>query len=424
MKIDWAKAAFERAKSGHALFGASTLSRVDKCRGSVRFALENHAKDVDTEWGLEGSLAHALGERALKFDTDTASFVKRELHVLRTTGNLVYVVKAEMAKEVQKYVDWCNELPSEYRFIESRVDLSKWSPIPHQFGTADFAVLVEIAPNRYRLVVIDLKYGMLFVDVVDNLQLISYGLGFLEEYASLFNIVEIELRICQPRLDYFGVQKYTPAELRAYAPKIQKIIETAIAPNPPLKAGVEQCRWCPMRGRCSVQEEFFDRMAKAEFDDFDNETPFAEVTLLDIEDLQRLYEQERFARDWLNAVTSRFAQLLADGAECDYKLVDGRLGHRRYVSEAKAIKLFTQYKISKEKMYEHKLISPAKAEELLPKPVRTKLKDPKAGYVMRPPGRPTIVPMSDERPRCKTMLEEFEEFDDIDSSDEDDGLGE
>jgi hypothetical protein len=108
-------------------------------------------------------------------------------------------------------------------------------------------------------------------------------------------------------------------------------------------------------------------------------------------------------------------ELLGAGKESKYKIVEGNLGHRKFVNPRKTVKFLTHNGLDKEQIYVTQLISPAQAEKLLPPRVREQVNN----YVTRPPGKPTIVPVSDKRRSYTPILDDFDDFED----EPDDGLG-
>ena len=89
------------------------------------------------------------------------------------------------------------------------------------------------------------------------------------------------------------------------------------------------------------------------------------------------------------------------GYAAGFKLVAGRRGARQWGSEAEVLELFKSFRMTKDEMYELKLISPAGAEKLLKsQPKRwTKV----APLITQSEGKPTVDPVT-KRPIMSVML--------------------
>ena len=169
----WVALAVERARSGHALFGPSTLPRVFRCPGSVRLAIVNNAPiHRESEYAREGSRAHAVAADALMSERDLASYTGLPFGYKEE----FFSPDAAMTTALQVYADACNELPGDH-YVETTTSLDLWMPLPMQFGTSDFAALYDTT-----LDVTDLKFGEgEKVFAADNEQLLAYALGFYDE---------------------------------------------------------------------------------------------------------------------------------------------------------------------------------------------------------------------------------------------------
>ena len=103
---------------------------------------------------------------------------------------------------------------------------------------------------------------------------------------------------------------------------------------------------------------------------------------------------------WLKAVESYALDAVCSGDEIPgYKAVSGR-SNRRWADNSEdlvAVKLGDQ-------AYTRKLITPTQAEKILKKDF-SDLSD----VVIKPEGKPTLVPVTDKRPPITTILDEFKE---------------
>jgi len=410
--IDWIETARVRVQSGHSLFGPSTLPRAMKCTGSVRLCIENEAKSVDTEFTIEGSCGHLLGERCLKENVAASFYEGKELTLERGEKSIAFTPDAEMCRYVQDYIDWCNELPGEH-FVETHVSLTKYMPLKDQGGTADHAAIFDDT-----LVVTDLKYGQgEIIFAKDNEQGLAYALGFYEEWAWAYDIKKVIIRICQPRLAHYDVWETTVGELQIFAQRMFAKVKEAIGPDAKLVPGDKQCRFCPMSGRCAAQATYIHSLVKGDFDSFDDPQDYAPA--MTMEQVAVCLANSKMVANWLKALKKQAFDAINRGIEVPgWKLVSGK-SNRQWIDEKKAAEWLKQHKLAASVIFEKTLISPAQAE----KNFKGDEKKAIAALVRKPPGRPTLALESDPRPRLATVAGEFEDFDEEDDEPIDDGLG-
>jgi len=235
----------------------------------------------------------------------------------------------------------------------------------------------------------------------------------------------VVLRYSQPRQDHYPEWTFTIPQMEKIADRIYKIIYIAMSDKAVFVPGESQCRWCPMSGNCTAQDDYLDKVMKAQFKSKEFEQPvYADAEALSTKKKDQIYRNLKHIRDWVKAFEANFSRELAVGdAKSEFKLVDGRLGKRQWKSEQRAKKLLAK-KLGKDKVYQpRKLLSPNMAEELLPSKERIIFKNRliKMDLVIQNLGKPTIVPKTDKRPAIKTTKEMFADFDDDDDSDTEEG---
>ena len=372
----------------HAVLSASSSHRWTKCTPAARLELE--FDDTQSSAAAEGTAAHALAEHKLRkalkmrskkpispFDCDemdehTDAFVSFVLEQL------------ELAKQS------CSD---PLVLIEQRLDFSKY--VPDGFGTGDCILISDKT-----LHIIDLKYGMgILVNAEHNSQMMLYSLGALEIYDSLYDITEVSMTIFQPRRENVSTWTIPVDELRDWA-------ENELKPKADLAFKGEGeycpgdwCTFCRAAVKCRARAEEKLKLAQSEF----RLPPL--LTDVEIEEvLGKLSDITKWANDLLAYATDAAVN---HGKEWSgYKVVAGR-SIRKFKDEdavAKAAKA-NGYK----DIYKQSLITLTEFEKLMGK---AKFNEVLGDLIYKPPGKPTLVPVSDKRPalNVSSAINEFNEI--------------
>ncbi len=357
----------------HAILSASSSHRWLHCLPSARLELE--FEDTSGKAADEGSAAHALSEHKLK----------KALHI-RSKRPISEHDSDEMEECTDAYVDFVMEQVELAKqicndpivLIEKRLDFSCY--VPDGFGTGDCLIISDD-----RLHILDFKYGMgVLVDAVDNPQMKLYALGALEIYDSLYDISEVSMTIFQPRRENVSTWTVPVDELKVWAeeelkPKAVKAYngEGEYIPG-------EWCTFCKAAVRCRARAEEKLKLAQTEFKMppllTDNEI---EEILFILPDLTK----------WANEITAYATDAAVNhGKEWHgFKVVEGR-SVRKYKDEdtvaQKAVE--SGYK----DIYRKSLIPLTEMQKLMGK---TKFEEILGSLIVKPPGKPTLVPKSDKR---------------------------
>ena len=363
----------------HALLSASSAHRWMGCTPSAR--LEQEFADQESEAAAEGSAAHALAEHKLrkalklrsrkpvsKYDSDEMDDY--------TTGYVEFVMEALAEAKLN--------CPDPQVLIEQKLDFSCY--VPDGFGTGD--CLIVASP---RLHVIDFKYGLGgLVDAYQTPQMMLYALGALRIFDCLYDITEVAMTIYQPRRENVSTWTISVDELREWA-------ETTLKPKADLAFKGEGeytpgswCQFCRAAVKCRARAE-----AKLELARFE----FAQPPLLTDEEIEEILGKLDDLTKWANEIVA-YAQDAAinHGKEWSgFKLVESRT-NRKYTDEdavAHAAAAAGYHDI-----YRKSLIPITEMEKLMGKQT---FKDVLGGLVIKPAGRPTLVPASDKRPAITTV---------------------
>jgi hypothetical protein len=296
-------------------------------------------------------VAHALAEDMLK------SKVWNEAEHLGTVvvqDGFEIEVTEEMVDFVTEYVEYVRGVlaglsdGAQVRF-EHKVELKEVNAV--MFGTAD-CVIVE----PFKCVhVMDLKYGRgKRVSAWQNKQLMYYALGIaLKEDCPKF-----KLHICQPRVENgFSVYEGNSVELDKFHLELKVKAETALFKDAPLVPG-DWCKstFCPNRVGCKALAGLAKELVQKDFDSI------PAVELLSLEQIIKVLKYEDTVKDWMSKVRDHAKELMLQGVEVPgYKVVKA-LGNAKWRDEEVILAEFgDEYG---EKLYEKKLLSPAKFEKL------------------------------------------------------------
>ena len=378
----------------HAKLGASNAHRWLHCGGSVK--AEQGIPDKSSSFAAEGTAAHELSELALlsKEQHDPHHWVGRELP---ESG---WYVDKEMADFVQVYTDYCRAIAKEADevFIEQRVSYSDW--VPDGFGTNDFGALYL---EGKRIKIADLKYGKgVQVDAEHNPQAMLYALGTYAEFSWIENFEWVDIAIVQPRLDHISEWSISVKELLKWAEWVSQRAEIALSDDAERVPGEKQCRFCKAKDRCPALLKYTEDIIMADFDDLDElESP----DRLTDKQLSNILQHKGLVESWLTSVENVVRERLEAGGDFPgFKIVEGR-SLRRWSDEEYAHSALHKY--LGDNLYKKTMISPAQAEKLLIKENRHVLSD----IVIKPKGRPTLVPESDKRPPINLTDDDFDAID-------------
>lgn len=408
--------------TGHSLFGASGSPMYLACAGSlIPNILAPDDAGFDAAWG---TTAHAVTEQWLNTGIRPVELLGQKRFVGNDidTGHLI-TIDEEMLYNAGLCVDRCEWEPGE-QLIEYHTDFSHLTPIPNQGGTLDFAAL---RPGR--ATVVDHKFGASpenRVDAEDNTQLMLYTIGLWRDPKfAHYDFKEFIIRINQPRLNHFDEWCTTTKRLAEFEDYCRERMALAWQPDAPRTPGAKQCRFCKVKASCAANAKLQEDLVTAVFadttqtaeqmqsfvrkldDDFGYHLKFASVHELTTAQLARLRPFRHMAEAWWSALDEVLTQRAIDGENVEgFKLVEGRT-HRKFRSEADARARLIDLGLSRSQIYSESMCSPNQAEELLRKKglkgaeLQTALK----GLVFKPPGKKTLVPVSDPRTEAQDVME-------------------
>ena len=371
----------------HALLSASSAHRWLACPPSA-VAAEAYP-DQDTEFTREGTLAHVVAELAAKFGRDHLPACVQE-----DTD-----VPQEMKDCAEGYRDYIQEqVKSDDAVIllEQRVDFSPW--VPDGFGTCDCIII-----QGDLLTIIDYKYGQgVPVSAEGNPQMKLYALGALNDYGIAYDVKRVEMHIYQPRLNNISSCSLMVEDLLEWAEKEVKPVAAKAAKGKGNYCAGAHCKFCPHAGRCR-------QLTKTCTEYVETHSLRVAVPVLAPHEVAEVLQMEPLISLWLNKVKKQALDTLLEGGEVPgYKVVEGKLGNRKWTDELQVAEKLTENGYEREEYTETKLLSPAAMDKALGK---KKVADLLSGFIDRAPGAPTIAPASDKRP-AYNRADDFENLED------------
>ncbi|MGI6256631.1 MAG: DUF2800 domain-containing protein [Anaerovoracaceae bacterium] len=369
----------------HALLSASSSHRWIHCPPSVR-AGERY-ENRGSEYAIEGTEAHLLCEyklkQALGIQMDdpkpTLEFYSEQM-AMNAENYVAYVVELyEKAKE---------ECVDPVVLIEQQISYEQW--VKDGFGTSDAIVVSDGV-----LHVIDYKNGSgILVESEDNSQMRCYALGCLAMFEGIYNITDVAMHIFQPNRDNISVSMLVKEDLLDWAENVLKPAAALAYEGLGDYACGDWCQFCPIKHTCRKRSEFAMEAAKYDFADT------AELTDTEIEDvLARVDELTSWASDVKDYA---LRQALSGKEWVNWKVVAGR-SVRKYADEGKVAQAVID---AGYEPYEKKLLGITAMTQTLGK---QRFNELLGALIIKPEGKPVLVPLTDKRPPMNTAKEDFKE---------------
>lgn len=372
----------------HSILSPSGSHRWLNCTPSAM--LEQEFENKTTEVAEEGTAAHAFCEHKL-----------RKLLKLRSKRPISDYDSDEMQECTDAYVDFVNEQLEIAKqrcndpliLVEEKVDFSRY--VPDGFGTADCLIISDD-----ELHIVDFKYGQgVLVDAFDNPQMKCYALGALETYGNLYDITNVSMSIFQPRRENVSTWKTTVKELRNWAENVLKPkAELALKGEGEYRCG-EWCRFCRAAVRCRARAEEKLRLAEDEF-----KLP----PLISDEEIEEILKVIPDLTKWSADIQNYALDMSVNHGKdwSGFKVVEGR-SVRKYKDEDAVIEKAKENGYTD--IFKSSLITLTEMQKLMGKKKFEKLL---GDLIIKPKGKPTLVPIADKRPAIKleNVKNEFNEI--------------
>ncbi|MBQ6163947.1 MAG: DUF2800 domain-containing protein [Clostridia bacterium] len=386
------------APSEHAMLSASSAYRWMKCTAAPRY--EALFEDTTSSYAEAGTLAHAICElKLLKKFTTSVKPKEFKDRLKELQSNELY--DPEMDKTSDQYIEHLTELAMTYPApphvnAEVRVDLSAY--VPEGFGTCDCIMI-----GGDTLTIVDYKHGKgVPVSAHENPQMRLYALGALQKYRPIYGDKIKQIRMCieQPRVrSELETEEITVEELLAWGEKLKPIAQEAFSGENSIYIPGDHCQFCRGKARCKARAEV--NISLRHWQELDRNT-------LSLEQIGAILKGATDLAAWAKDLEDFALSQLLDGYDVPgWKAVEGR-SNRAFSDQDAAFAAITAAGYDEALLYERKPITLSAVEKLLGK------KDFAATvgqYVIKPPGKPTLVPDSDKRPAFRPAAEGFAPLD-------------
>ena len=380
----------------HARLSASGAKKWINCPGSIQ--LEENFEDKPSQFAEEGTNAHALGEAKIRLATKEYNRTKyhNAIRNLEITEDMEDYAESYKIYVIERYNSALQKTPDAILMLEQRLDFSKY--VPDGFGTGDAVIIAE-----GKLEIIDLKYGKgVEVSAVDNPQLRLYALGAYEAFDMLYGFDTVEMTIYQPRLDNISSENISVAELLEWGESVKKAAQLANDDSVIECVAGKHCDtgFCKARPVCRAYAE--ERQKMAVYD-------FKSPAMLTVAEIADIIEQSASLEKWAKLVCDyALEQAYKHGVEYPgYKVVEGRSNRKYSKPDSEVAKILTDNGYQESDILVHKLKGITDIEKLLGKKTFAEVL---GSYVVKPPGKPTLVCSEDKRPAINSAMQAQEDF--------------
>ena len=371
--------------SKHAYLSASSSHRWLSCPPSARLCAET--PDQASPYAKEGTDAHTLCE--YKVLTALGKKLPDPVPNLDYYSQEMENCAAEYCSYVMEQLEAIRQIcPDPQILVEQRLDFSRW--VPDGFGTGDCVIVADDI-----LHIIDYKHGLgILVEADHNPQMMCYALGALELFDGIYDISNIRMTIFQPRRDNVSTYECSKEELLSWADNTLAPTATLALSGQGEFAAGDHCQFCKVKATCRKRAEHNLELAKYDF---------AMPDTLDRMEIAAILAKADSLAAWANNIKEYALQQALSGVTYDgFKVVEGK-ANRKYSDDAAVAATIINAGYDP---YEKKLLGITAMTSMLGK---KKFEDLLGSLVIKPQGKPTLVPESDKRAPLNTAKDDFKE---------------
>ena len=413
----------------HALLGASSSHRWLHCTAAPR--LEENFPNTSSVYAEEGTFCHSCGEYKIRsYLGQKMSKPESEEYDTDEIENISDEYSQFVIERIEEFKQNGMNSSGPLALVEVRVDYSHL--VPSGFGTADAVILGRDEDGTGVLHICDLKTGRgVFVDVNHNPQLMLYALGALHCFGYLQDVDVVRMSIIQPRLENINTFEMKRSDLEAWGESIKPIAKEAFEGGPAAhQVPGDWCRFCRAKSVCKACADEAMALTKDEFVDLDGDEVlaaagaiddaslsdgsveddsgtgsvgsgsatvpvFKQPGLLTNEQIERVLPTLNRIRDWIDSVFAYVSgEAINHGVHWNgYKVVEGR-SRRQYTDPDAVAKAVLAAGYTEDQIYTRSLLTLSALEKKMGK---KKFAEVCGEYVLKPPGKLTVVPDSDPR---------------------------
>ncbi len=402
----------------HALLSASSSERWLNCTPSAR--LEENFPNESSVYAEEGTWAHELCEYKVKKYLHERMARPQSEFLTEEIDKLTDIYAELVISTIEEMKHTCS---NPLVLIEEKLDFSHI--VPSGFGTGDCVII-----GNGTIHIIDFKTGSgVFVSADHNSQMMLYALGALRAYGYIYQIHTVTVTIVQPRLENISSFTSSINELLEWGEKLKPIAKMAYEGKGEQKPG-DWCKFCRAKHVCRARADEALSLLKEEFLDLDT-APLTEETDTDVTapyspdrevptfkapalisqaELESVLPTLNRIASWIEAV---FAYVSGEAINHGviwkgYKVVEGR-SNRQFTDINSVVEAATKEGYAD--IYKQSVITLTEFEKLMGK---KKFIDVLGQYVVKPPGKLTLVPENDSRPAVDINYRAGDEFKPLD----------
>jgi hypothetical protein len=382
----------------HAKLSASGSKKWITCTPSAE--LEAQFPSEDSKYSSEGTYGHAVFEHRMLGYLGRPQTPEAENELPDSDKYLTQELSDAVGEAVDRAIERITNARSVCKdpviLLEQRLDFSPW--VPAGFGTGDLVIITDAYAE-----VLDLKMGSgVSVSAYENSQFRLYMLGAYNNYGLLYGFANCIGTVLQPRLNNYSSEELSLTELLQWADDVVVPAAKLAWTGEGAYVSGEHCSsgFCKARFTCSARANANMEIAKQDF-------ALVEPALLTDEQISQVLAKASEAMKWLGDVQS-FAQQQAEQGHhyAGFKLVAGK-SHRRYTSQDAVAAALIANGVDEALIFERSLLGITAMEKTIGKKLFAALL---IDLVEKPPGRPTLAPVSDKREEFNSAARAIADF--------------